>query len=73
MVGDVGAFLGELRLEGAQKPLGAMALLLAQSLEDAPAYARARLARELHDLLTGLEAQAVRDERAGGAAEQAGS
>ena len=37
-----------------------MALLLAESLLAAPEYARARLARELHDLLTELEVQAVR-------------
>ena len=34
-------------------------MLLAESLVAAPEYARARLARELHDLLTELEAQAA--------------
>ena len=61
VAGEVAAYLGGLRLEGAQKPLASAALLLAESLEAAPAYARARLARELHDLLTELEAQAARE------------
>ena len=38
-------------------PLAATALLLAESLEAAPEYARARLARELRDLLTELDAK----------------
>jgi hypothetical protein len=59
VTGVVDAYLAELSLEGAQKPLAAMARLLAESLEAAPEYARARLARELHDLLTELEAQAA--------------
>jgi signal transduction histidine kinase len=57
----VEAYLGELCLEGAQRPLASVALLLAESLEAAPEYARARLARELHDLLAELEAQAARE------------
>jgi hypothetical protein len=61
VTGAVDAYLGELRLEGAQRPLASVALLLAESFEAAPPYARARLARELHDLLTELEAQAVRE------------
>jgi signal transduction histidine kinase len=56
----VEAYLAELTLDGAQKPLASVARLLAESLEAAPPYARARLARELHDLLTELEAQAAR-------------
>jgi hypothetical protein len=56
----VEAYLAELQLDGAQRPLASVALLLAESLEAAPPYARARLARELHDLLTELEAQAAR-------------
>jgi hypothetical protein len=60
VAGAVDAYLGELSLEGAQKPLASVARLLAQSLEAAPEYARARLARELHALLTELEAQAAR-------------
>jgi hypothetical protein len=61
VAGAVEAYLGELRLEGAQRPLASVARLLAESLEAAPPYARARLARELHDLLTELEARAVRE------------
>jgi hypothetical protein len=35
--------------------LAAVARLLAESVEAAPPYARARLARELHDLLTEVD------------------
>ena len=35
--------------------MAAVARLLAESLEATPPYARARLARELHDLLTELD------------------
>jgi hypothetical protein len=55
------AYLAELRLEGAQKPLASLAMVLAESLEAAPEYARARLAKELRDLLTDLEALQVRE------------
>jgi hypothetical protein len=54
------AFLSELPLSGAQRPLAAVARNLAVSLEAAPEYARARLARELRELLTELEAQTAR-------------
>jgi hypothetical protein len=53
----VDAYLGGIRLEGAQNALAAVARLLAASLEEAPGYARARLAHELRDLLTELGAQ----------------
>jgi hypothetical protein len=61
VTGAVEAYLGGLSLDGAQKPLASVAWLLAESLEAAPPYARARLARELHDLLTELEARASRE------------
>ncbi len=61
VTGAVEAYLAELSLDGAQKPLASVARLLAESLLEAPPYARARLARELHDLLTELEAQAQRE------------
>jgi hypothetical protein len=38
--------LDELTLNGGQKPIAATAIVLAESLEAAPEYARARLARE---------------------------
>jgi hypothetical protein len=61
VVAAVEAYLGGLCLDGAQRPLASVARLLAESLEAAPPYARARLARELHDLLTELEAEAARE------------
>jgi hypothetical protein len=42
-------------LQGAQEPLAAVALLLAESMEAAPPYARASLARQLHSILSELE------------------
>jgi hypothetical protein len=52
----VAAYLkGGVRLQGAQEPLAAVALLLAESLEAAPPYARAALARQLHSILSELE------------------
>jgi hypothetical protein len=57
----VEAYLGDLALEGARRPLASVARLLAESLEAAPPYARARLARELRDLLAELEAQVARE------------
>jgi hypothetical protein len=61
VTGAVEAYLAELSLEGAQRPLASVARLLAESFEAAPPYARARLGRELRDLLTELEARAVRE------------
>jgi hypothetical protein len=51
----VEAYLNQTPLNGAQEPLAALARLLAESLEAAPLYARASLARQLRDLLTDLE------------------
>jgi hypothetical protein len=58
---SVEAYLASLPLTGAQKPLASTAIILAQSLEDAPGYARARLAKELRDLIVELDAQVARD------------
>jgi hypothetical protein len=52
----VAAYLdGGVKLQGAQVPLAAVARILAESLEAAPPYARASLARQLRDLLIDLE------------------
>lgn len=51
----VETYLNETALNGAQQPLAALARLLAESLEAAPPYARASLARQLRDLLADLE------------------
>jgi hypothetical protein len=64
----VEAYLDGVRLEGAQKPLGALAVVLAESLGAAPGYARGKLARELRELLTVLDAQGGQGVGVGGAA-----
>jgi hypothetical protein len=56
----VSGYLDGLSLEGAGKPLAAVAVLLAESLEAAPEYARGRLARELRELLVNLDEQLAR-------------
>jgi signal transduction histidine kinase len=61
VVGAVEAYLGGLCLDGVLRPLAQVAVLLAESLEEAPLYARARLGRELHDLLNELSAEAARE------------
>jgi hypothetical protein len=53
--------LADLPVDGAQRPLASVARLLAESLEAAPPYARARLAKELRDIIAELEAQAARE------------
>jgi hypothetical protein len=55
----VNAYLADLDSSGAQKPLASVARLLAESLEAAPEYARARLAKELREILTELDRQAA--------------
>jgi hypothetical protein len=57
----VEAYLDGVRLEGAQKPLGALAIVLAESLENAPEYAKGKLARELRELLVDLDEKAACD------------
>jgi hypothetical protein len=56
----VQGYMAELTLVGAGKPLAAIAVLLAESLEAAPEYARGRLARELRELLVNLDEQLAR-------------
>jgi hypothetical protein len=50
----VAAYLAELQLERQAKPLAALALMMAAAVEDCPAYAKARGARELRGLLAEL-------------------
>jgi hypothetical protein len=57
----VSAFLADLPLEGAHKPLAAVAMLLAESFEEAPAYSRGRLAKELRELLEELKNEIDRE------------
>jgi hypothetical protein len=57
----VAGYMAELSLDGAGKPLAAIAVLLAESLEAAPEYARGRLARELRELLVNLDEQLFRE------------
>jgi DNA anti-recombination protein RmuC len=56
----VDKYVSGLSLEGAQGPLASLARILAESVEEAPAYARANLARQLRELLTDLAAEARR-------------
>jgi hypothetical protein len=61
----VAGFLADLRLEGPQRVLGSLALELAEALEEAPGYSKARLARELRGLVSELhraESERRRDE-----------
>jgi hypothetical protein len=63
----VAGFLADLRLEGPQRVLGSLALELAEALEEAPGYSKARLARELRELVSELhraESERRRDEEA---------
>jgi hypothetical protein len=50
----VADFLADLRLEGRQRVLGSLALELAEALEEALGYSKARLARELRELVNEL-------------------
>jgi hypothetical protein len=47
-------FLADLRLHGSERVLGALALSLAEGMDDSPAYARGKLARELREVLAEL-------------------
>jgi hypothetical protein len=47
----VADFLADLRLEGPQRVLGSLALELAEALEEAPGYSKARIAHELRELI----------------------
>jgi hypothetical protein len=52
----VGRYVEGLRLGGAEEVRAVLARLLAESFEEAPAYARARIAAELRVLVAELEA-----------------
>ena len=47
-------FLADLRLDGSERVLGALALALAEGMDASPAYAKGRLARELREVLAEL-------------------
>jgi len=47
-------FLADLRLSGSEEVLGALAVVLAESMEAAPVYARGKLARELREVVAEL-------------------
>jgi len=49
-------FLNELRLNGSQRVLGAIAITLAESMEAAPLYTQAKFARELREIIAELRA-----------------
>jgi hypothetical protein len=53
----VTAFLADLRLDGSERVLGALAIALAEGMDASPAYAKGKLARELREVLA-LLAQA---------------
>jgi hypothetical protein len=54
LIPAVDAYLAGMRLNGSAPVLGALARVLAASLEESPAYARARLAAELRAVLAEL-------------------
>jgi hypothetical protein len=61
----VADFLADLRLTGSERVLGAVALALAEGMDDSPAYARGKLARELREILAELaKAELSREPRA---------
>ena len=47
-------FLAGLRLTGSERVLGALALALAAGMDESPAYAKGKLARELREVLAEL-------------------
>jgi len=47
-------FLTDLRLDGSQRVLGAIAIALAENLEAAPLYSQAKFARELREIMAEL-------------------
>jgi hypothetical protein len=58
LVAVVEKFVGGLELEDSEHVLGRVAIELARSLEEAPAYARAPLSRELRECLAALQQRA---------------
>ena len=47
-------FLADLRLSGSERVLCALALALAEGMDESPAYAKGKLARELREILAEL-------------------
>jgi hypothetical protein len=47
----VTAFLADLRLSGSERVLGALAIALAEGMDSSPPYVKARLAKELREVL----------------------
>jgi hypothetical protein len=47
-------FLAGLRLSGSERVLGALAIALAEGMDSSPPYVKARLAKELREVLTEL-------------------
>ena len=47
-------FLAGLRLSGSERVLGALALALGEAMDDAPGYAKGKLARELREIMAEL-------------------
>jgi hypothetical protein len=47
-------FLAGLRLSGSERVLGALAIALAEGMDSSPPYVKARLAKELREILTEL-------------------
>jgi hypothetical protein len=56
----VAEFLAGVELEARHRPLASLIYLLAESLEAAPEYARARLAKELRETFVDLEEAVAR-------------
>jgi hypothetical protein len=50
----VTAFLADLRLSGSERVLGSLAIALAEGMDSSPPYVKARLAKELREILTEL-------------------
>jgi hypothetical protein len=50
----VADFLADLHLHGSERVLGELALSLAEGMDDSPAYARGKLARELREVIAEL-------------------
>lgn len=50
----VTAFLADLRLSGSERVLGSLAIALAEGMDSSPPYVKARLAKELREVLTEL-------------------
>ena len=47
-------FLADLRLDGSERVLGALAIALAEGMDASPPYAKGKLARELREIMAVL-------------------